>query len=115
MADNFFLVETIIMSAYSNPGQTDTDAAYSIIFDWNWNNPGYATGKLMCKELVKAYGKDVIKKYLNADPVIFIKDYIQLARTNNAAYPYNFSADFEKMIDNVAVKVAAVQNKEMLP
>lgn len=112
MADNFFLIETIIMSAFKNPGNTDADAAYHILFDWNWNNPGYVTGKLMCKALVKAYGPGIIQKYLAADPVTFIKDYIQLARANNTVYPYNFSAEFEQMIDTVSAKVVALQNTD---
>jgi hypothetical protein len=111
VADNFFLIENIIMSAYRNPEKTDADAAYRILFDWNWNNPGYATGKLMCKALVNAYGAEVIKKYLKADPVIFIKDYIQLTKTNSTTYPYSFSADFEQMIDTVAAKVTLLQNQ----
>ncbi|MGC4102209.1 DUF5700 domain-containing putative Zn-dependent protease [Ferruginibacter sp.] len=109
MADNFFVLENIIMSAYRDPEKMDADMAYRVLFDWNWNNIGYAVGKQMCKAMVKIYGPDVLKKYLLTDPVFFIRDYIQLAKTNSTAFPYNFTKDFEQMIDTVAARITALK------
>jgi hypothetical protein len=105
MSANFYLIEKIIMDAYQNPDKTDADVAYNIMFDWAWNNPGYAVGKLMAKSLVTTYGPAILKKYLSQDPMLFIKDYILLTRKDKQAYPYTFSEDFEKMIDAVLTKV----------
>lgn len=107
MAANFYLIERIIMDAYRYPERTDVDVAYNIMFDWAWNNPGYAVGKLITKSLVKAYGPGTLKKYVSMDPMLFIRDYIALSRKDRQAYPYTFSDDFKKMIDTVLQKVEA--------
>lgn len=77
---------------------------YSILFDWNWNNPGYAAGKLMTKALVKEYGKDCLKKYLTSNPMNFILDYISLAKAKPALYPYHFSSKFETIVQAILKK-----------
>lgn len=109
MRENFYLLEKILMDAYINNEKIDADLSYNILFDWNWNNPGYQVGKLMAKALVKAYGPMVIKKYLSSDPMIFIRDYIKLTRTNKAGNPFSFSDDFERMIDAVVAKVDSLK------
>lgn len=109
MRENFYLVEKLLMDAYVNNEKIDADLSYNILFDWNWNNPGYQVGKLMARSLVKENGPMVIKKYLSSDPMIFIRDYIKLSRTNKADLPYTFSDEFEKMIDAVVAKVESLQ------
>ena len=108
MRENFYLVEKILMDAYTNNEKIDADLSYNILFDWNWNNPGYQVGKLMAKALAKANGQMIMKKYLSSDPMIFIQDYIKLAKTNKADHPYNFSEEFEQMIDTVVSKLNAI-------
>lgn len=105
MGDNFYLAERLIMDAYAAPEKSDPDKIYSILFDWNWNNPGYAMGKWMMKSLVSAYGASAVNKYLAADPFVFLKDYISLAKSDSKKYPYNFSEPFEKMVDTVLEKI----------
>ena len=106
MADNFYLAEKLILDAYADPEKSDPGMIYTILFDWNWNNPGYAMGKWMMQSLVKAYGDTAINKYLAADPMIFLQDYIALAKAEPEKYPYNFSEGFEKMLTDVIVKTA---------
>jgi hypothetical protein len=108
MADNFYLADRLILDTYDDPTTTDPGEVYTILFDWNWNNPGYAMGKYMMKCLVKEHGTGAVKKYLAADPLVFIKDYIALTKTNKEKYPYGFSAPFEKMIETVLAKTAAI-------
>ncbi|MEP7377590.1 MAG: DUF5700 domain-containing putative Zn-dependent protease [Chitinophagaceae bacterium] len=108
MADNFYLADRLILDTYKDPATTDPGEVYTILFDWNWNNPGYAMGKYMMKCLVKEYGTGAVKKYLAADPLVFIMDYITLTKTNKEKYPYVFSDSFEKMIETVLAKTAAI-------
>jgi hypothetical protein len=103
MSDNFYLLERVLMDAFKNNKAIDLGSSYSLLFDWNWNNPGYAVGKLMTDELVKAYGTEVLKKYLQADPMQFIKDYATLAKTKKL--DYQFSKEFEDVLDVVIAKV----------
>lgn len=109
MEDNFYLLEKILMDAFANNEKTNVDIYYRILFDWNWNNPGYQVGKLMTKALVKAHGPMILKKYLTSDPMIFLKDYIELTKSDPKSYPYGFSEAFEKMIDSVVARVAALK------
>lgn len=111
MADNFYLADRLILDTYTNPGKTDPGMIYSILFDWNWNNPGYAMGKYMMKCLAKEYGPGAVKKYLAANPMTFIKDYIALTKTNKQDYPYSFSEPFERMIDVVVAKTEFIHKK----
>lgn len=104
MAENFYLADKLLTDAYDDPERSDPGMAYGILFDWNWNNPGYAMGKLMTKALTEAYGQHVLKKYLKENPLQFIKDYIVLAKKDPKKYPNNFSEKFEKMIDEVLKK-----------
>jgi hypothetical protein len=106
MADNFYLAERLILDAYANPEKSDPAKIYTILFDWNWNNPGYAMGKWITQSLVNAYGPSAINKYLAADPMIFLQDYIALAKAEPAKYLYNFSETFEKMLADVIEKAA---------
>ncbi len=105
MPDNFYLIEKLIMDAYINTDRSDVDVAYSILYDWGWNNVGYAVGKYIARSLVNEYGPGVLKKYLIANPMIFIRDYIKLANKKKQDIPYNFSPVFEQMIDTVILKL----------
>lgn len=111
MADNFYLADRLILDTYTNPGQTDPGVIYSILFDWNWNNPGYAIGKYMMNCLAKEQDPGAVKKYLAANPLVFIKDYIGLTKSNKENYPYSFSEPFEKMIEHVLLKTEAATGK----
>ena len=109
MNDNFYLLEKILMDAYNNNEKTNIDIYYSILFDWNWNNPGYQVGKLMTAALTRANGPGALKKYLSADPMIFLQDYIKLAKADPKAYPYGFSDEFGKMVDTVVSKIESIK------
>lgn len=104
MEQNFYLAEKLILDAYAAPEKSDPGAIYSILFDWNWNNPGYAMGKWMMASLVKAQGPGAVNKYLTAGPMIFLQDYMKLAKAEPAKYSYNFSEAFEKMLADVIAK-----------
>jgi hypothetical protein len=111
MADNFYLADRLILDVYRQPSQTDPGAVYRILFDWNWNNPGYAMGKYMMQSLVKKNGTAVMKKYLECNPLVFLKDYILLSRSDSTRYPYQFSPAFESAMDGVLQKIEATQPK----
>lgn len=111
MADNFYLADRLILDTYVNPEKTDPGVIYSILFDWNWNNPGYAMGKYMMKCLEKEQGPGTVKKYLAANPLVFIKDYIAITKAKKENYPYGFSESFEKMIDDVLAKTLTITGK----
>lgn len=109
MRDNIYLIDRLITDAYNRTEKSNVDLAYSIMFDWNWNNPGYATGKMMARALVSAYGTEVIKRYLQGDPILFVRDYIRLTKERPEAFPYAFCEEFEKIIATVCEKVAALK------
>lgn len=112
MEDNFYLLERILTDAYINHEKTNVDIYYSVLFDWNWNNPGYQIGKLMTQALIKANGPMVLKKYLAQDPMIFFRDYIKLAKADPKTYPYGFSEEFETIIDSVVNTVEKLNKQK---
>lgn len=100
-ADVFYLFEHLMIDAYQNQETFDLNKTYSILFDWNWNNPGYYLGYQMMKSLAAAKGPEQLKLYLAADPTLFILDYIELSKTRKDLAPFAFSKEFETIIKEV--------------
>jgi len=101
----FYLVSKLLVEVNDHPDKADQDHLYNILFDWNWNNPGYYTGYIMTRALCNAYGENALLKYLGADPSQFIYDYIQLTRQQKDKYPLRFTEDFEKVIESMVEKI----------
>lgn len=95
----FYLIEHLLLDAFHRPSLMDFGQLYSILFDWNWNNPAYYAGKHMMAALVKEYGTDYLQKSLQRDALYFIRDYIQLASSGRLKEGYNFSAEFQQLVD----------------
>lgn len=108
MAENFYLADRLLLDVFKHPSDSDPGAAYSILFDWNWNNPGYVMGKYMMKVLVAEYGAETVKNYLSADPLIFIRDYINVSKSRPDIYPYHFSDEFAFMIESILKKTISL-------
>jgi hypothetical protein len=73
----FYLVSKLLTEVNEYPDKADQNNLYNILFDWNWNNPGYYTGYIMTKALCQEYGEGVLLKYLEQDPSFFVSDYIR--------------------------------------
>lgn len=99
----FYLLEHLLLDAYRHPGEMDFGQLYSILFDWNWNNPAYYAGKMMMTALVEEKGRDYIRQSMEQDAIYFIKDYIGLSRTK--AGLYQFSDAFEEMVNKMAARL----------
>ncbi|MFT3678366.1 MAG: hypothetical protein QM781_20900 [Chitinophagaceae bacterium] len=95
----FYLIEHLLLDAFYKPSLMDFGQLYSILFDWNWNNPAYYAGKHMMAVLVKEYGPGYLEKSLRRDALYFIRDYMQLANSGRIAGAYNFSAGFQQLVD----------------
>lgn len=94
--DVFYLIDRFIVDSKLNPGQINFNSLYSILFDWNWNNPGYYAGYHMTKSIVSFKGEEALKVYLQKDPVFFIYDYIQLSKSEEGLV--KFSETTEQII-----------------
>jgi hypothetical protein len=95
----FYLLEHLLLDIYNHPASMNFDHVYSILFDWDWNNPAYYAGKEMISALVKAFGEQYIHQSLKKDALFFVKDYMTLAKTKTGLY--TFSGEFEKLIDKM--------------
>lgn len=94
----FYLIEHMLLDARDRVNDMDFGQLYSILFDWNWNNPAYYAGKHMMSALVKEYGRDYIQKSLQRDALYFINDYIDLVKKQRVVNGYSFSDTFQAMI-----------------
>jgi len=101
----FYLIEHMLLDAFNKPDQMDFGQLYSILFDWNWNNPAYYAGKQMIAALVKEYGNEYLQKSLRRDALYFVRDYIQLADSGRLANGYQFSAAFKQLVENMLLQV----------
>jgi Putative zinc dependent peptidase (DUF5700) len=102
---DFYLLERLLMDTYQHPASLNFEHLYSILFDWNWNNPAYYTGKQMISALVKEYGDQYLKESLQRDALFFVKDYMVLAKSGKQQGLYIFSDDLEKLVDDMLNKV----------
>lgn len=105
----FYLIEHLLLDAFHKPSLMDFGQLYSILFDWNWNNPAYYAGKQMMSALVKEYVPDYLQKSLRRDALYFIRDYMQLASSGRVAGGYDFSAEFRQMVDDMLRQVEKIQ------
>jgi hypothetical protein len=97
----FYLVEHLLLDVYGHRASMNFDHVYSILFDWDWNNPAYYAGKEMIAALVKAHGEQYIHQSLQKDALFFVRDYITLTKTKTSSGLYAFSGEFEKLVDNM--------------
>ena len=93
----FYLIDLIVKDARKNPKQVSWGNTYSIIFDWNWNNPGYYAGYVMCKALTDEFGISILNKYMDKSPIYFVNDYVNLVKKKNPGSELNFSDETEKI------------------
>lgn len=105
----FYLIEHLLLDAFHQPSLMDFGQLYSILFDWNWNNPAYYAGKYMMAALVKEYGTGYLQKSLRRDALYFIRDYIQLAGSGRVKEAYSFSAEFKQLVDAMLRQVETYQ------
>jgi|GEM_PF-3600278 len=101
----FYLIEHMVLDAFNKPALMDFGQLYSILFDWNWNNPAYYAGKHMMAALVKEYGNEYLQKSLCRDALYFIRDYIQLSDSGRLVNGYQFSAEFKQLVENMLLQV----------
>lgn len=99
--DVFYLFERLMIDAYSYPEKIDFNKTYSILFDWNWNNPAYHMGYQMMKGLEAAKGREQLIKYLDSDPTLFFLDYIGLSKQRKDLATVTFSIEFETILQEV--------------
>lgn len=99
------LFNSIILEAFHKPETVDLGNAYELLFDWNWNNPAYYVGEKMTQALLELKGKEALKDYMKRDAVYFFEDYINLAKKDKDKFPIQFTADFEKMIQEIKMKI----------
>lgn len=109
-ADVFYLFERLMIDAYTHTREVDFNKTYSILFDWNWNNPAYYMGYQMMKSLETAKGNQILKKYLDSDPVLFFLDYIELSKSTKSLAPFAFSSEFETILLKVNHLVKSLKN-----
>lgn len=105
----FYLIEHLLLDAFHQPSLMDFGQLYSILFDWNWNNPAYYAGKHMMAVLVKEYGAGYLQKSLARDALYFIRDYIQLAGSGRVNDAYSFSAEFKQLVETMLQQVETYQ------
>lgn len=103
------LVNSILLNAFEKPSSTDFDAAYELLFDWQWNNPAYYVGEKMTEALTEAKGKAILLSYLKKDAVYFFSDYIALSKTNKDKYPIQFSDEFAEMIHKIKTQIESAR------
>ncbi|MCR6721829.1 MAG: hypothetical protein NVV59_16425 [Chitinophagaceae bacterium] len=97
----FYLISKMLYEATKFPDQTKQGPLYSILFDWNWNNPGYYAGYVMVKALCAEYGDNRLMEYLQKDPSEFVYDYIQLTKKHPEKYPFAFTEEFETIVNEL--------------
>lgn len=102
----FYLTERSLLdwSHRDSLDEAEFQRSYSILFDWNWNNPGYFVGYEMMKALVAANGEAYLKQSLGRDPLYFLADYIALGRKGRKL-PYQFSAELENWLSGAIRKM----------
>lgn len=100
LKDAFYLFERIVIDFSLRKEITDQEFqhAYNLLFDWNWNNPGYYVGKVMTEQLVSTHGKDYLKQALKKDPLYFLQDYIKLSNVEGQKNVHRFSKEFEELV-----------------
>lgn len=104
-SDVFYLIERLTLDVYNNPDAINFSNTYNILFDWNWNNPGYYAGYKMTAVLTDTYGEDVLVRYLEKDPVYFVSDYIKLTESDPDGYDLKFSDEFREIVESLAVQI----------
>lgn len=97
----FYLLEHLLLDVYHHPASMNFDHVYSILFDWDWNNPAYYAGKEMISALVIAHGEQYIHQSLQKDALFFVKDYMALSKTKTSSGIYSFSDELEKLVDKM--------------
>jgi hypothetical protein len=100
-----YLVNRMVLDIYAHPNTINMDEAYTVLFDWSWNNVAYYMGEQMCLALSDAKGKAAMQAYLKKDAIYFVEDYIQLSKTNKEKYPIQFSDEFLMMIGKIKKKL----------
>jgi hypothetical protein len=100
----FYLLDRMISDAGKNPDEVNYDYLYNLLFDWNWNNPGYYAGYEMTKTLTGHFGSHALNQYLTRDPIYFLNDYIKI--TSNQNELYQFSDTTMEMIAEILEVVA---------
>jgi hypothetical protein len=102
------LINSILLDVFNRPQRVGLEAAYELLFDWNWNNPAYYVGEKMTQALLELKGKEALKVYMKRDAVYFFEDYIDLAKKDKDKFPIQFTAEFEKMIKAIKWQVERI-------
>lgn len=109
--DVFYLISKMLTDAATNPGLSQQENLYSILFDWNWNNPAYYAGYIMSKALCAEYGEDALKSFLARDPSDFVYEYILLTKRFPGKYPFRFTDAFAKLVGELRDEVKKIDLK----
>ncbi|MPR35813.1 DUF5700 domain-containing putative Zn-dependent protease [Salmonirosea aquatica] len=105
MGQAYYLFDHLLVDAYHNP-ERDFDRLYGVFFSSNWDEVGYYMGYQMLNRLSKGKSEAekaaMIQRYLKANPLTFMRDYIALTRVPENNY-YQFSKEFERIVERLAL------------
>lgn len=103
----FWLYDKLVVQLQNDFSEEAISRSYGTFFLTTFDELGYFLGDRITNYLLEKQPDKNLQYYMKRSSMDFISDYIKLSRDDEKA-PYHFSKEFEKLVQNLSIKVSSI-------